>query len=365
MKAAAERDRVQGDVLHLEVGQPSTPAPKAARAAAIGAIESDRLGYSDARGIPELRAAIAAHHEAIYGVELSPERVVTTVGASGGFVLAMLAAFDAGARIGITEPGYAAYRNIIGALDLELVGIEVGPDTSYRPTPDMLDAHAPLDGFVLASPSNPTGTMVSPAGLAELTTYCDDHGITLVSDEIYHGLVYDEAQDTAMRHSHSAIVVQSFSKYFSMTGWRLGWMVAPEALVRPIERLAQNLFISPPTISQFAALAALQATDQLEQNVVRYSTNREILIRGLRSVGLDRMAPADGAFYVWLDVSDIAADSQELSRRWLDEIGVAVTPGVDFDPNRGDRFVRLSYSEATAEIDEAVARIAGWMSSKG
>ncbi len=365
MKAAAERDRVTGDVLHLEVGQPSTPAPKAARTAAIHAIESDRLGYGDARGMPELRAAIAAHYESVYGVELSPERVVATVGASGGFVLAMLAAFDVGARVGITEPGYAAYRNIIGALDLELVGIQVGPDTGYRPTQDLLEAHSRLDGFVLASPANPTGTMVSPDELAALTSYCDDHGIRLVSDEIYHGLVYDTEQDTALRHSPSAIVVQSFSKYFSMTGWRLGWMVAPEALLRPIERLAQNLFISPPTISQFAALAALGATDQLEENVMRYRTNREILVRGLRSVGLNRMAPADGAFYVWLDVSDIATDSQALSRRWLDEIGVAVTPGVDFDPIQGHRFVRLSFSEATADIDEAVARIAGWMSRRG
>jgi aspartate/methionine/tyrosine aminotransferase len=364
MKAAAARERTHGDVLHLEVGQPSTPAPALARKAAIAAVEEQRLGYTDAWGTPRLRGAIADRHATLYGMEIAADRIVATIGASAGFILTMLAAFDVGDRVGITEPGYAAYRNIIRALDLELVGVPVGPETGYRPTPDLLDRHGPLAGFVLASPSNPTGTMVSPAELAALASYCDDNGIVLVSDEIYHGLVHDGIQDTAVRHSDSAIVVQSFSKYYSMTGWRLGWLILPDDFLTPVERLAQNLFISPPSVSQEAAIAALGAIDELEDNVARYRVNRTVLLRGLERAGLAAHAPADGAFYIWLDVSEICDDSQLLSRRWLEDIGVAVTPGIDFDPKLGHRYVRLSYSESTEDITEAVRRIQTWRAAQ-
>lgn len=361
MKAAAERQRAVGDVLHLEVGQPSTPAPGPARAAAIAAIERERLGYTDAWGTAALRDGIADRYRRLDGLDVAAERVVVTVGASGGFVLAMLAAFDVGDRVGITEPGYAAYRNIMEALGLRVVGIRPGAD--FRPTVDDLDGLG-LDGFVLASPSNPTGTMVTPEGLAELARFCHERGIRLVSDEIYHGLCYDVSACSAAAWSDSAIVVQSFSKYQSMTGWRVGWLVAPEPLVRPIERLAQNLFISPPAVSQAAALAALGADDELEANVARYRRSREILLRGLGAAGLGRHAPADGAFYVWVDVSDVGLDSQVLCARWLAEIGVACTPGVDFDPVAGGRFVRMSYSESPSDVAEAVDRIGQWMATR-
>ena len=355
MKAAAERQRAVGDVIHLEVGQPSTAAPELARQAAIAAINGDRLGYTNAWGTAELRTGIARHSRLRYGIELPVERVVATVGASGGFVLAMLAAFDVGDRVAITEPGYAAYRNIMQALGLEVVSVRMGPD--FRPGIADLESVMPLHGFVLASPSNPTGTMVDADRLAALAAFCDSNGVRLVSDEIYHGLAYTMEPATAAS-SESAIVVQSFSKYHSMTGWRIGWLVLPDELIRPVERLAQNLFISPPAVSQQAALAALECTAELEANVERYRVNRGILLDGLAALGLDRVAPADGAFYLWVDVSDICDDSQELCASWLREVGVACTPGIDFDPVLGHRYVRMSYSESTADVRLAVERLA-------
>lgn len=357
MKAAAAR--TGGDVVHLEVGQPSTPAPAAVLAAARRGLTDDRLAYTHAAGDDRLRARIAAHYSEMYGVDVPADRIVVTVGASGGFVLALLAAFDVGDRVGITEPGYAAYRNIIEALGLELVGIRVGPETRYVPTVESLAAAGPLDGFVLASPSNPTGTTVTGPELAVLAAYCEREGIRLVSDEIYHGITYGGPAPTAAARP-GAIVVQSFSKYFSMTGWRLGWLVAPDDLVRPLERLAQNLVIAAPTLSQLAAVAAFDAAAELDANVARYRTNRDILVEGLASMGITSIAPPDGAFYVWADVSHLSDDSQELCSRWLAELGVAVTPGIDFDPAEGHRFVRFSYSESTADITEAVHRLRSW-----
>ena len=361
MKAAAERQATHGDVLHLEVGQPLTPAPRAAREAARLAIDSDRLGYTAATGLPELRDGIAGLYAARYGVTVDPGRVVVTVGASGGFTLAMLACFDPGDRIGITEPGYAAYRNIIEALGLELVGLPVDSGTGFNPTPAHLEAAGPLDGLVIASPSNPTGTVISVEEMAPLVGACRQRGITLISDEIYHGITFGAREVTALSHTHDVVVVQSFSKYQSMTGWRVGWLVVPDDLVGPVERLAQNLFISAPAVSQHAALASLGASAELDLNVARYRANRDLLLTGLRDMGLDRLAPADGAFYVWADVGDITTDSQELCRTWLDEIGVAATPGIDFDPVDGHRFVRFSYAESTQDITAAILRLTGWM----
>ncbi len=358
MKAAAERQRAGGDVVHLEVGQPSTPAPSVVRKAARRWLEDDRLAYTHAAGDDRLRARIARHYGEAYGVEVAADQVVVTVGASGGFVLALLAAFDAGDRIGITEPGYAAYRNIIEALGLVLVGIRVGPETRYVPTAESVAAAGPLDGLVLASPSNPTGTTLTEAELAAVTGYCAENGIRLISDEIYHGITYEEPAPTAA--GSGALIVQSFSKYFSMTGWRLGWLVAPDDLVRPLERLAQNLVIAAPTLSQLAAVEAFDARAELDANVARYAVNRRVLVDGLESMGITAIAPPDGAFYVWADVSHLAVDSQELCAAWLAGLGVAVTPGIDFDPEAGNRFVRFSYSESTADIVEAVDRLRDW-----
>jgi aspartate/methionine/tyrosine aminotransferase len=361
MKAAAERERMAGDVLHLEVGQPSTPAPTAVRAAAHRALDADRLGYTDATGLPELRERIARHYGDRYGVTVSPDRIVVTMGASGGFVLAFLAAFDAGDRVAVTQPGYPCYRNTLEAFGVEAVAIPVGPETRFVPTSRLLDQAGPLDGLVLASPANPTGTALTTDELSELATYCRTNGIRLIADEIYHGIEYGEQVPTALSVEPDAVVLQSFSKYFSMTGWRLGWMVAPPELLQPVERLAQNLFISPPTLSQHAAIAAFDVTDELDVNVARYAENRRVLIDALGAVGLDHFASPDGAFYFYIDVSHLTDDSQDLCRIWLDDLGVACTPGIDFDPRLGHRYIRLSYSESTADIVEAAGRIIDWV----
>ncbi|MDF1596886.1 MAG: aminotransferase class I/II-fold pyridoxal phosphate-dependent enzyme [Acidimicrobiia bacterium] len=361
MKAAARREAAGGEVLHLEVGQPSTPAPRGVLAAAEAALRSHRLGYTDAHGVPELRTRITRHYLDRYGVDVAEDRIAVTVGASGGFVLAVLAAFDEGDRVAMTEPGYSAYRNILRALGIEVVELPVGPDTRFNPTPDLLEPLLPLDGLVTASPSNPTGTILTGVELTDLAGFCETHEIRMIADEIYHGITYgDTPAPTVIAVADHAVVVQSFSKYFSMTGWRLGWLVLPEEMIRPVERLAQNLFISPPTLSQLAGIAAFDCSEELDANVARYAENRRILIGGLAGAGIDRIAPADGAFYVYADVSHLTDDSQALSAQWLDEIGVAATSGIDFDPTQGHRFIRFSYAESTADITEAAKRLVGW-----
>ncbi len=363
MKAAAERERVTGDVLHLEVGQPSTPAPGAVRRAAAAALESDRLGYTDATGIPELRERIARHYRERYDIVVPADRVVVTMGASGSFVLVFLAAFDVGDRVAVTEPGYPCYRNTLEAFGVEVVTVPIGPETRFVPTSEMLATAGPLDGLMIASPANPTGTALTAEELSDIASFCHANDIRLIADEIYHGIEYGDRVPTVLSAAPDAVVLQSFSKYYSMTGWRLGWTVLPEDLVRPVERLAQNLFISPPTLSQHAALAAFDAAAELDANVARYAANRQVLLDGLGEVGLDHFASPDGAFYFYIDVSHLTADSQALCRTWLDELGVACTPGIDFDPTNGHKYVRLSYSESTADITEATNRIAGWVLS--
>ncbi|HHC07680.1 MAG TPA: aminotransferase class I/II-fold pyridoxal phosphate-dependent enzyme [Actinobacteria bacterium] len=360
MKAADRRAAAGGDVLHLEVGQPTTPAPSGVLAAARAALGDDRLGYTAALGIPELRERIARWYRERYGVVVPASRVAVTVGASGGFVLTALAAFDPGARVGVTAPGYSAYRNILGALDLEVVPIRVDASTRFVPTPERLDAAGPLDGLVVASPSNPTGTMLTPREFEAVVAWCRRRDVRLVSDEIYHGISYGSAETTAAALWDDAVVVQSFSKYFSMTGWRLGWLVLPEELVRPVERLAQNLFISPPTLSQLAGIAAFDCVDELDANVARYQERRRIVLDGLAQAGIDDVAPADGAFYVYARV-DHLGDAAELCTRWLDELGITATPGTDFDPEEGHRWVRFSYSEATDQVAEAMRRLSSWV----
>lgn len=359
MKAADTRAAEVGDVIHLEVGQPSTSAPSGVIDAAAAALRADRLGYTAATGIPELREAIAGHYRDHYGIDVDPARVIVTAGASGGCVLAFLACFDEGTRVAVSEPGYPCYRNMLEAFGVEVVGIQVGPATNYLVTPELLAAAGPLDGLVVASPANPTGTAFTAPQLARLAGHCESEGIRLISDEIYHRVEYEEASPTAAARP-PAVVVQSFSKYYSMTGWRLGWLVVPDELIEPIERLAQNLFISPPTLSQLAAVAAFSCTEELDRNVDRYRANRQVLLEGLAAAGITELAPADGAFYIYADVSHLTDDSQALCRRWLDEIGIAVTPGIDFDRRRGHRFVRFSYSESTEDMTEAMGRLLEW-----
>lgn len=361
MKAAGRRQAAHGDVLHLEVGQPSTPAPAAVLATAATVLEVDRLGYTDALGVPALRSAIASHYLR-RGVEVDPEHVAVTAGASGGFVLALLAALDVGARVGITEPGYAAYRNIISALDLELVGIPVDAASRWVPTPRLVEEVGRLDALVIASPSNPTGTALRRDELAALVQVCEERRTVLISDEIYHGISYDAPAVSALEVTRDAIVVQSFSKYFSMTGWRLGWLVVPPVLVSPLERLAQNLFISPPTLAQMSAAAAFDATAELDANVARYAESRRMLVAALARWDLPH-APADGAFYLWVDVARCGIPSSELCRRLLDETGVALTPGIDFDPGRGEHHLRISYSESPDDIAEAIERLERWLTA--
>jgi aspartate/methionine/tyrosine aminotransferase len=360
MAAAAEKEAAGESVIHLEVGQPSTPAPKGALAAAHAALDADRIGYVAALGIPSLRERIARHYRDAYGVQVPAERVIVTTGSSGGFPLAFLASFDAGDRVALAAPGYPAYRNILAALNLEAVDLPTSAADRFQPTVAALEKAGPIAGLIVASPSNPTGTMVTHAELDALAQWCDHRGVRLISDEIYHGIVYDGHAASAAEVSDTAIVVNSFSKYFSMTGWRVGWLVVPTDLVRPIERLAQNFFISVPTLSQHAAVAAFECRDELDGHVRRYKANRDLLMAGLPAVGLDRIAPAQGAFYLYADVAHLTNDSRDFCRRMLGEAGVATTPGVDFDRARGAGTLRISFAGSTAEMEEAVRRLKAW-----
>lgn len=362
MRAAFERQQASGDVLHLEVGQPSTPAPQGVIAAAKVALDAQTLGYTDAMGIPRLRARIAEHYRSWYGAEVPIERIAVTTGSSGAFVLAFLAGFDPGDRVAVAEPGYPCYRNILAALGIEPVPIVTSEASRYQPTVALLEAvPGPLDGLILASPSNPTGTMLSADELETLAGYCTARGIRLISDEIYHGITYGERAATALQFTERAVVVNSFSKYFSMTGWRLGWAILPEDMTRAVERLAQNLYISPPSLSQHAALAAFDCERELQANVARYAANRELLLEKLPLAGFDRLAPAQGAFYIYADIAGLTNDSEDFCRRMLAETGVAATPGVDFDPGRGHRFMRFSFAGATNDMAEAAERLKAWL----
>jgi aspartate/methionine/tyrosine aminotransferase len=349
------------DVIHLEVGQPSTPAPRAVVAAAEAALRREVLGYTDALGLPVLREAIADHYQRAHRVEIDPARIVVTTGSSAGFVLAFLAAFDAGDRVALAAPSYPAYRNILAALDLTPVELATGPAEHYQPTVDLLrGVREPIDGLIIASPANPTGSMVDALTLAAIATHCDAAGIRLVSDEIYHGITYEKPAASAATLSTDAIIVNSFSKYYSMTGWRIGWMIVPPGMLRAVECLAQNLFISPPALAQHAALAAFAATEELEANCRRYAENRALLLAELPKIGFERFAPADGAFYLYADIAALTNDSRDFCSRMLREIGVACTPGVDFDPKRGHATMRLCFAGATAGIAEAIRRLRGW-----
>jgi aspartate/methionine/tyrosine aminotransferase len=359
-RRASEREAAGHPVLHLEVGQPSTPAPASAIAAAVDAMTRYPLGYTNAPGLVSLRRRIVEHYAEWYGASVPIERVMIVAGASAGFSLAFLACFDPGQRVGVLEPGYPCYRNTLLALGVEPVPIPVGPQTRWAPTAALLDAAGPLDGLIVASPSNPTGAVLDEGTLAEIASWCEHSGAHLISDEIYHGITYDGAAATMLQHSDRAVVVNSFSKYFSMTGWRLGWVVTPDALTDAFERLQQNLYICASHVSQVVGLAAFDAQAELDAHVDHYRTNRGVLLQGLAAAGITVVAEADGAFYVYADVSHLSDDSMVLCGRWLDELGVATTPGLDFDTARGHRSVRFSYAGSAADIRAACVRLGTW-----
>jgi aspartate/methionine/tyrosine aminotransferase len=362
-RAATLPPRAPG-ILRMEIGQPGTGAPRGAAEAAIRALQSGAaLGYTEAFGLASLRARIAAHIRAKYGIAVPAARIAVTVGASGAFPLAFLAAFDAGDRVAMAAPFYPPYANILTALGMVPQLLPCDALTRFQPTLAMLEKLDPLPaGLIVASPCNPAGTMLAPEELREIARWCHANGVRLVSDEIYHGLSYGTvAESTAAAFSESAVVVNSFSKYFSMTGWRIGWLVLPEDLVRPVECLAQNMFISAPHVAQVAAEAAFDCTEELEANKARYARARAALLAGLPGAGFDRIAQADGAFYLWCDVGHLTNDSLDFAARMLEGAGIAATPGVDFDRDRGARFVRFSYCGAEAAMIQAPERLRTWL----
>lgn len=366
LAGAAERQRTHGDLVNLVAGQPSTGAPAPVTAEAVRLLGTgDPLGYTTSTGIPELRAAIAGHYRRSYALEVSADDVIVTTGSSGGFLLAFLAAFDAGDRVAIARPGYPCYRNVLSALGCDLVEIATGPATRFQPTVEQLArAHAqtPFAGLVVASPVNPTGTMLLPTELAAIARWCEEHGVQLVSDEIYHGIEYGESlASSAWATSREAVVFGSFSKYFSMTGWRLGWMLAPERLRRPVDVLTGNFSICPPVLAQHAALAAFDDASyaELDAHVGRYAHNRGLLLDGLRRLGITELAPADGAFYAYADVRHLTTDSMAYARNLLARTGVAVATGIDFDTVDGAKFLRFSFAGTTADITTALDRLDG------
>ena len=352
-------------IMHLEVGQPGAAPPERVRNVAAEALGGGALGYTDALGIPSLRARIADYYRTQHDVEIDPARVVVTAGSSAAFILTFLTCFEAGDRVGLPEPGYPAYRNTLKALGSVPVGLPTGPQTNWALTPDLIDQaeqeSGPLQGILVASPSNPTGVMLDRNAMQSLNDHCRDTGKWFISDEIYHRIGYGMADVSALECGPDAITINSFSKYYCMTGWRLGWAVLPERLVRTVERLAQNLFISPPTLSQIAAEQAFEESASLDINVEVYARNRELLLRELPKAGIDRFAPADGAFYLYADVSHLADDSALFCERMLNEAGVAATPGADFDPVRGHHYVRFSFAGKTADMAEAARRLQSWL----
>tara|TARA_R110002096_G_scaffold7984_7_gene33978 strand:+ start:1294 stop:2406 length:1113 start_codon:yes stop_codon:yes gene_type:complete len=365
MREANQLEAEGRSIMHLEVGQPGAPTPATVRAVASETLDTGPLAYTDALGLPSLRARIANYYAEHHSVTLDPERVIVTAGSSAAFILTFLACFEEGDRVGVPEPGYPAYRNTLQALGCDPVSIPVGPDTDWVLTPDLIDQaeaqNGRLKGVLVASPSNPTGAMLTSPQMAALVTHNEAADRWFLSDEIYHRITYGQPDVSALGAGNDAIVINSFSKYYCMTGWRLGWAIVPERLVRPIERLAQNLFISAPTLSQVAAERAFDETDCLDENVAVYAENRRLLLEELPKAGITSFAPADGAFYLYADVSHLTDDSAAFCAAMLKEAGVAATPGADFDPTHGHRHVRFSFAGKTAEMAEAARRLQAWL----
>ena len=360
-EAAARRATGQR-IFDLSVGQPGTPAPGPVRAAARRALSERTLGYTPAVGLPELRTGIAAHYRAAYGLDIDPAQVVVTTGSSGAFLLSFLAALDAGDAVVAPAPGYPAYRNMLAALGCRVIDLPCGADTGFQPTVPMLDALRPRPaGLVLASPANPTGSMLAPDALRGIVEWCERSGVALISDEIYHGLTYGRPGACAREFGTQPWIVNSFSKYWAMTGWRLGWVIVPPGAIDTVDALAGNFALCPPAISQYAALAAFDAEDELQANVEVYRRNRALLLDGLPGLGITDLAPADGAFYVYADVSHLSTDTIDLSARLLAEAGVALTPGADFDPIAGHRFIRMSFAGTPDDIEGALEALGAWI----
>jgi aspartate/methionine/tyrosine aminotransferase len=364
MEAARQAEAEGRDVIHMEVGQPSTAAPQGARDLLKQGLDGGSLGYTVALGLPELRQGIADLYGKWYNVDLNPERVVVTSGSSGAFILTFSALFDAGDKVAIGAPGYPSYRQILRAMDVTPIDVETRVENRLQPTPEDLQ-RVDFNGLLVASPANPTGTMLGRDALGDLMGCAADKGASFISDEIYHGIEYEAKAVTALEISDDCVVINSFSKYFSMTGWRVGWMVVPEDMVRPVERLAQNMFICAPHASQVAALGALRSHDELEVNLSVYEKNRALMLQELPKIGFDKFAPPDGAFYVYVDISDYSADSLAFCKQVLDRVGVAITPGIDFDPKRGATYIRLSYARSHDDMKEGLARLGQFMRDEG
>lgn len=364
MEAARKAEEAGRHIIHMEVGQPATGAPSGALKALGSALQNNALGYTVALGLPELRRRIAGLYGEWYNVDLNPERVIVTPGSSGAFLLAFTALFDSGDRVGIGAPGYPSYRQILKALGLTPVDIQTAPENRLQPVAADIKGQD-LAGLMVASPANPTGTMLDHAAMRALIEATQDAGASFISDEIYHGLEYEAKAVTALEITDETYVINSFSKFFSMTGWRVGWMVVPEDHVRVVERIAQNMFICAPHASQVAALAAMDCEEEQRGNLAVYAKNRQLMLEGLPKAGFTSIAPPDGAFYVYADVSDLTSDSRSFAAEILEKAGVAVTPGLDFDPVRGATTLRFSYARSTADIEEGLARLGTFMAQRG
>ena len=361
MEAASKKEKSGYEVIHLEVGQPGSLAPKMAAESVKNIISKSPMGYTVALGIPELREKIADLYLRWYNVQVEPERIIVTPGSSGAFILTFTGLFDVGDTVGVGSPGYPSYRQILKALSLNTNTIKTFNNNKFQPVvADIINNS--LDGLIVASPANPTGSMLNKNDLEKLITACKTKQTVFISDEIYHGIEYESRAVSALEVSDDCIVINSFSKYFSMTGWRLGWVVVPKNHIRQFERLAQNMFICAPHISQIAALGALDAYDELNLNLKTYETNRTMLIEELPKLGLKNFAPPDGAFYFYIDVSEYTDDSVTFAKSILDEVHVAITPGIDFDSERGLKTIRLSYACSTSDLKEGLKRLEKFMS---
>ncbi len=362
MKRANKLEKNGRKIFHMELGEPGGGAPLAVIESAKEILLNNNLhlGYTEAIGIPSLRRRISQYYEDYYKVQIDPERIVVTTGSSAGFLLGFLAAFNPGSRIGLTEPGYPAYRNIVKALGMNVVRIPTEASNKYQPDPSLLDRFMPLDGLVVASPANPTGTMLNEQNFRAIVNWAESSKVKIISDEVYHGITYDCHPTTMEQLGSNGIIVNSFSKYFGMTGWRIGWAVVPKDMVIKVERLAQNLFISPPSLSQHIALSAFNCIAELNNRVEQYSTNRDVFLKALPRAGIKKIAPSDGAFYIFADVSSITDDSSKFCERMLDDIGVAATPGIDFDTVRGKRYIRFSIAGSSSMITQAATAMSEW-----
>ena len=360
MESARKAEANGKHVIHMEVGQPGTPAPKLAKQFISDEIANNDLGYTVTLGLPELRNRISKLYGDWYNIDLNPDRIIVTTGSSGAFILSFAALFDVGDRVGIAAPGYPSYRQILKSQDLIPIDIFTELQNKFQPIPKDIKENN-LNGLLVASPANPTGSMLNKKKLEELINTAHENEVNFISDEIYHGIQYENNPTSALEISNECYVINSFSKYFSMTGWRVGWMIVPEDHVRQVERLSQNLFICPPHVSQLTALSAMDAKDELNYNVEVYKKNRSILLEELPKAGLNKFSPPDGAFYIYIDISEYSKDSLKFCKEVLDKAGVAITPGLDFDQKRGNSTIRFSYARSTEDIIEGANRIKKFM----